>query len=152
MRLLLSPRVVDRTVRRAGRTSLSGVLLMTLAIGWLHGVGFVTGLMLLMSGGSALGFRRWLRERGLWMLAALSLTVYGPLFIMIEYDNLRRHLNGPPAVVWGMTIDSVVAAGVLWQMNRFLASVIWYNRRLVQLPGGVVGIHVDDQIAGWFGP
>jgi hypothetical protein len=140
--------VVDRTVRRAGRTSLIGLLLMTLAIGWLRDVGLVTGLMLLISGLGAFGYRRWLRERGLWMLAALSLAAYGPLYVMIQYDNIKRHLNGPPAVVWGMTIDSIVAAGVVWQMIRFLASVVWYNHRLVQLPGGLVGIRIDGQAAG----
>jgi hypothetical protein len=115
---------------------------MVLAVGWLRGIGFVTGLMLLLFGLCAFGFHRWRRERGLWMLAAVGLVVYVPFYTVLQYDALKQHFNGPPAAGASLaaTVDALIAAAIVWRMVRFLLTVLWYNRMLSRL--GVVVVRL----------
>jgi hypothetical protein len=103
---------------------------MMLALGVFRDIGFVSGLMLLLFGGCTLGLRAWLRERGLWMLAALALCAWLPLYGAMQWDAIKRELNGPnPRLVW-LGWDAALAASVVWLQVRLLATVVRVNRAL----------------------
>jgi hypothetical protein len=126
----LSPRRVDFFIRRGLWMCLAGILLMALAVLRLGDIGFVSGLMLLLFGGSAWGFQNWLRERGLWMLAILALCAWAPLYAIMQYDAIKHELAGArPRLVW-LGWDTAVAASIVFFHVRFLATVARINRAL----------------------
>jgi hypothetical protein len=92
-------------------------------------VGFVTGLMLFLSSGAVMGFRPWLRERGLWMLAALTLVVFLGLAVMVEYDTLKQSWNAPAPRPWWKGIDPALGAILLWRAVQLLLTIVVVNRR-----------------------
>jgi hypothetical protein len=121
---------------------------MVLAVGVCHDVGVVSGFMLLMFGGCTLGLRAWLRERGLWMLAAVALCAFLPLYAMMEWDAIKRNANGPNPRLVGLGWDTAFAASVVWLQVRLLATVIRVNKALPARfrrpePDGVVMVCVD---------
>src|SRR5262245_20574301 len=93
MAILLPSLEADRRIRRAPWFALAGLILVVVSVVAFRDVGFVTGLMLFLSSGAVMGFRPWLRERGLWMLAALSLAVFLALAVAVEYDTLKQSWN-----------------------------------------------------------
>lgn len=136
MKLYLPLSRVHWLTRRGYWFALAGVGLIVLSE-QLRGVGFVTGLMLVLSGGLAGGFRRWLHERGMWMLALVALVAWVPLYATLEWDAIRqqrRAPNGPLLFIW----DTLLGASVLWYTVRFLATVVRVNRALSALPRPVV--------------
>jgi hypothetical protein len=131
VKLFLSFSEADRLIRRGHWHCLGGLVLLVAAVSLLRDFGFVSGLMLVLGGGMAASFRFWLRERGLWMLAVLALVAYVPLYVMIQYDALKQHLNAPRAVPWWAAVDAAVAAAIVWRTVRLLATVARVNRRIM---------------------
>jgi hypothetical protein len=130
MHLILPPQRVQWLIRQAPWLCLAGAVVMVLAVRYFRDLGFVSGLMLLMFGGSAMGFRNWLRERGLWMLAAVALAGWLPLYFTMQWDALKRELAGRnPRLVW-LGWDTAVAVWIAWLQVRLLATVIRVNRAL----------------------
>jgi hypothetical protein len=121
---------------------------MALAVGVFRDIGVVSGLMLLLFGGCTLGFRAWLRERGLWRLAVLALCALLPLYGAMQLDAIKRGLNGPnPRLMW-LGWDAALAASVVWLQVRFLATVARVYRALParvgqieQGDGSRMGVH-----------
>jgi hypothetical protein len=107
-----------------------GAVLLALAVSVFHGVGFVSGLMLLLCGSCAMGFRFWLRERGLWMLAVVALCAWLPLYVTIQWDAIKRELNGPNRRLVWLGWDAAFAASVVWLQVRLLATIVRINRML----------------------
>lgn len=130
MGLYLRPERVQWLIDRGPWFAVLGAGLMALAAGFFRDIGFVSGLMLLLFGGCTLGFRPWLRERGLWMLAVLALCAWLPLYGAMQWDAIRRELNAPnPRLVW-LGWDATLAASVVWLQVRFLATIVRVNRAL----------------------
>ena len=129
-RLYLKPETVDWLIRRGYWLALVGVILIAAAIGPLRDVGFVSGLMLLLFGGCAGGFRNWRRERGLWMFAVVALCAWVPLYATIQWDAIRRELRGQNPRPFLLGWDVALATSIVWYQVRFLATVIRVNRVL----------------------
>jgi hypothetical protein len=129
MTILLPALEADRRIRRAPWLALAGLVLMVLSVMAFRDVGFVTGLMLLLSSGAVMGFRPWLRERGLWMLAALTLVVFLALAVMVEYDTLKQNWNAPAPRPWWKGLDPALGAVLLWRAVRLLLTIVVLNRR-----------------------
>lgn len=111
-----------------------GVLLVMTAVARLKDMGVVTGLILVMFGMSTPAYRRWLVDRGLWMLAALMLTIWLALYVCIEIDALRGLGKALNPQRLRLAIDTTCAAFVVWQQVKFLATIIWVNRAISKPP------------------
>ncbi len=118
----------QRMTQRGPWLALGGLILLLVSVRTAHGFGFVTGLMLVFCGTLAFCFRLWLRERGLWMLAAIAFLVFGMLYAMIEYDNLKQRWNGNGR--WWALLDGALAGIVVLRTVRFLLTVVMVNRQL----------------------
>jgi hypothetical protein len=94
--------------------------------------------MLALFGLAGFSFRFWLRERGLWMLAALALMAYVPLAVALQMDAWKRNLNGNGP--WWAAIDGTLAAAVVWRTIRFLATIARVNRQLSRAAAIVSGL------------
>jgi hypothetical protein len=130
----LRPETVDWLVRRGYWLALFGAVLLALAIGPLHDIGFVSGLMLVLFGGCTIGFRHWRQERGLWMLAVVALCAWLPLGVMMQWDAVRRELNAPNPRRMLLGWDLALATSVVWLNVRFLVTVARVNRTLFARP------------------
>jgi hypothetical protein len=134
MRLYLRHETVAWLVRRGYWFAMVGAILIILAIGPWHDVGFVSGLMLLLFGGCTGAFRNWRQERGLWMLAVVALCAWLPLYAAIQWDAIKRELNGqrprPVLLAW----DVALAASIVWLQVRFLWTVARVNWTLFAKP------------------
>jgi hypothetical protein len=93
MQIFMSPDLTARVMARWHWLTLLGFGL--LACGFWHPrcLGFASGLMLLMFGSLAGVFRVLLRERGTWMMGALALVAYVPLYGALELECYRLHHN-----------------------------------------------------------
>jgi hypothetical protein len=149
MGLYLRPERAHWFIQRGPWFAVWGAVLMALAIGVFRDIGFVSGLMLLLFGGCTLGLRAWLRERGLWMLAAVALCAWLPLYGAMQWDAIKRELNGPnPRLVW-LGWDTALAASVVWLQVRLLATVVRVNRAL---PARVRRPEPDEGALVWVFP
>ena len=138
MRITLPLMAAHRITRRGPWYFLAGLALLAAAVVWLRGFGFATGLMLALFGLAGFSFRFWLRERGLWMLAALALMAYVPLAVALQMDAWKRNLNGNGP--WWAAIDGTLAAAVVWRTIRFLATIARVNRQLSRAAAIVSGL------------
>lgn len=134
MKVILHPERMEWLIRWGYWSALAGVVLIALAIGPLHDIGFVSGLMLLLCGGCSGGFRRWRQERGLWMLAVVALCAFLSLYVMMEWDMIRRELNGANPRPLLLGLDTALATSVVWLQVRFLVTVARVNRALFAPP------------------
>src|SRR5262249_26096123 len=123
--------------------SLGGAVLLALALGPFHDLGFVSGLMLLLFGGCCGAFRHWHRERGLWMLALVALCAWISLYVTFQWDAVRRELNNPNPRPWLLSLEMVFAASVAWLQVRFLLTVMWLNRALFAQAQPVAGLSAE---------
>jgi hypothetical protein len=128
--MFLASQHVQWLIRRGPWLCLAGVLLLVLAVNQLRDIGFVSGLMLLLFGVCTLAFRAWLTERGLWMLAALALAAWLPLYAFMEWDAIKREFNAQNPRLFWLSLDTTVATLIVWLQLRFLATVIRCNRQL----------------------
>jgi hypothetical protein len=83
--------------------------------------------MLLLSGGLAGAFRVLYREKGTWMLSALALIAWVPLYVVLQVEGHRLQPNRGEAVFWLRALDTLAAAAVTWQAARFLVAVTRLN-------------------------
>lgn len=130
MQLLLSPERMHWLIRRGPWLCLTGAVLMVLAVRHFHDIGFVSGLMLILFGGCTLGFRAWLTERGLWMLATVALGAFLLLYATMQWEAFRQELKGQAPRLGGLSLDTAIAVSIVWMQVRFLATVIRVNRAL----------------------
>src|SRR5262249_46132249 len=103
-----------------------------LALGFWHPrcLGFASGLMLLLFGGLAGSFRVTFQERGIWMLGVVALLAYLPLYGVLEYECYKLHHNHQQPTFYLRRADTRIAANVVWQAVRFLATVTRLNWKL----------------------
>jgi hypothetical protein len=134
MNVYLRPETVAWLVRRGYWFALLGAILLTLALGPLRDVGIVSGLMLILCGGCAGGFRQWRTERGLWMLALVALFAWLPLYAIFQWEAIKLGINGqnPRRVL--LACDAALAASVVWLQVRFLITVARVNRSQFAAP------------------
>jgi hypothetical protein len=137
LKLYLRPESVDWLVRRGYWLALGGALLIALAIGPLHDIGFVSGLMLVLFGGCTVVFWRWQQERGLWMLALVALCAWLPLYAVMEWDAVVREISRPNPRPMLLGLDCALATALVWLQVRFLATVVRLNWVLFAQPGPV---------------
>ncbi len=132
MKLLLSPSQLDAALHRGIWYLLIGLPVLVGAVAW--GWGPVMGPMMAMMLGALCGvFSREWRKPGMWMLAAVSLLMIGPIygfFVVVEWAASNESLSGLH------TLDLAAATAIAAKLCRLLASVIVQNWRLeVEAPG-----------------
>jgi hypothetical protein len=130
MTLYLSLERAHRLIRRGPWYAAVGAFLMVFAVWMLRDFGWVSGLMLFLFGLCGVSFRYWLQERGLWMLAVVCLCMSLLLYVVMQWDAIRRVLKGPnPRHVW-LAVDVAFAAWIVLFQVRLLATVVRFNRML----------------------
>lgn len=98
--------------------------------------GVFTGLTLLALGIFALVLNRWRSDPGLWMLAALVLVIYGPVYIYLQCRSIAVLIRNVPVnarlnwIQLGTTLDSCTALLVFGLLVRFVTTVVAGNWRM----------------------
>ena len=117
---MMSQVAVDRTIRYGVFAFLGG------AICWFAGL-VVSSMMLAGLGAMTGCFDNWRTERGLWMLGALFLLMFGGFYVIfacfqiLDWQAGRAQLRGADAVDW------FVGTTTLSFMVRFLWAVTYWN-------------------------
>ena len=134
--ILITHSAVDRVVAARRLAFILGVALIVLPRLPVqqHSVGIFTGSCLVTLGIFSFALRNWRTDRGLWMLSALLLCVYGPLYIYIQVrgiagllNNLGPNRNQPLAIEIAKAIDSGLAILVFGLLVRFVLTVTACN-------------------------
>ena len=111
-----------------------------------QGIGVFTGITLIALGIFTLLLNRWRSDPGLWMLAALVLVIYGPVYIHFQYQSIAKLIqNAPPnlRLNWiqiGTTLDRGIALLVFGLLVQFLTTVVFKNWQMSMRPQGSRGI------------
>lgn len=117
----MSPAEIDRVISYGLLAFLfSGVC-------WLFGFA-VSTLMLGGLGAMSGSFAKWRTERGLWMLGALYLIVFGGFSAVITYYQVADWIAGLAALRGVMAVDWFIGTSALGYMVRFLWAVTYWNR------------------------
>lgn len=114
---------IDRTITYG--------LLAFLAAGacWLCGLVVSTG-MLVGVGAMSGSFNDWRKERGLWMLSALFLIIFGGFYAVVSYHQISDWLAGRAPLRGLMAVDWILATSLLTYKIRFLSAITFFNRQL----------------------
>jgi hypothetical protein len=137
MTIWMPPETIAKVMCRWRWLTLLGLTLLVIGFWHPHCLGFASGLILLSFGVIALTFRLKYREKGIWMLSALSLITYIPFSVMLEFDYWHRNHNPQQ----GMTLlvlqifDSALATYAAFQLVRFLASITRFNWKISREDG-----------------
>ena len=124
---MMSPAEIDRTIAFGLLAFLGG------AICWL--VGFAVSTMMMFGLGAMTGsFGNWRTERGLWMLGALFLLIFGGFYVIFAYFQIADWWGGRAPLQGAMAIDWFVGTATLSYMVRFLWAVTYWNGRLSSGP------------------
>ena len=132
----MQPSAVDRVAAVWGVTLILGLALIVLPRLFVqgHSVGMFTGGCLVTHGVFSFSLRSWKTNRGLWMLSALLLCFYGPLYIYIQGREIFSLLNNvvlignrPLAATVAEAVDSALAIFVFGLLVRFVLAVTVYN-------------------------
>ena len=127
---------VDRVIAARGVTLILGIALVIVPrlIVQNHSVGVFTGGCLVTLGIFSFSLRKWRTDRGLWMLSALLLSFYGPLYIYIQSYEVANLLNNagqnqiqPLAIQIAKALDSTLAIFFFGLLVRFVLAVTVYN-------------------------
>ncbi len=89
----------------------------------------VSAAMMCGLGAMSGSFREWRTERGLWMLGALFLIIFGVFYAVITYNQVTDWVAGRTALPGIMAIDWFIGTSALGFMVRFLWAVTCWNRR-----------------------
>ena len=118
---MMSPAQIDRTIDYG--------LLAFVACGvcWLCGLA-VSTLMLGGLGAMSGSFTEWRTERGLWMLGALFLLIFGGVSLLITYQ-IADWFAGRAPLQGLMAFDWFIGTTALTYMVRFLWAVTYWNGR-----------------------
>jgi len=122
------PEKAEKLIRDSRWYMLAGGVLLVVGI-LSHGTGITAGVMALTLGASGGAFERWREERGLWMLSALFLLMFGSLGIVMEYELFMDGWRGKSNGIL-VTIEFSIAMWLLQRLVRFLAAVTGANYRL----------------------
>ena len=134
--MLISFSRADRLIASGKARMLIGFLLIVIPRLFVPGqpVGVLTGMTLVSFGIFATVLTFWKSDPGLWMLSALLLAFYGPLFVYLQTLAIFEFVLpvGPAANQqgWqriGVAIDSAIALGQFGTMVRFLMTVTAKN-------------------------
>lgn len=119
----MSPAGIDRAIAFGLLAFLGG------AICWL--VDFALSPMMLIGLGAMTGsFDNWRTERGLWMLGALFLLIFGGFYLMLTYFQIADWWVGRAPLRGAMAFDWFLGTATLSYMVRFLRAVTYWNGRL----------------------
>jgi hypothetical protein len=134
---------VDRITASGAKYALTSAAMLTViaCLPRAFAYGAFTAAMVLYMGVGAHALRRWKTERGLWMLAIVIAWPVAAIFFMFIEHELRPLIGGwllqaQPAVrikpgevarIIGLTVDSCLAAHVLWLQLRLYATVTYCN-------------------------
>ena len=120
---MMSPAEIDRVIDYG--------LLAFLACGvcWLCGLA-VSVLMLGGLGAMSGSFGAWRTERGLWMLGALFLLIFGGFSVLITYHQIADWIAGRAPLAGLMAVDWLIGTAALTYMVRFLWAVTYWNGKL----------------------
>ena len=91
------------------------------------GYGVITAGYAVCLGASGATLKNWRTEPGLWMLAVLSLLIFGSVEMCIILSELWDAFRGAQPVNVGVTIDVSIASLLLSVLIRFLFAVARYN-------------------------
>lgn len=119
----MNPTTIDRIVLWAAVPMIVGVGC------WFAGLAIST-TMLVSLGAMGRSFSTWRTERGLWMLSALFLTMFGPIHVLLIYHSVLDAVAGG-AIKSILAVDVFIGTSALGFMVRFLWAVTYWNRRLV---------------------
>jgi hypothetical protein len=141
MHVWMSPEAIAKTMSRWHWLTLLGFALLVCGVwdprGITRGLGCASGLILLMFGVLAGGFRLSYREKGIWMMNVLCLIVYIPFYAMLEFNLWRMQHNPKQVIILFLlqVFDSVVSAVVALELVRFLGSITRVNWQLSRKTG-----------------
>ncbi len=120
---MMSPPTIDRVVQWSAIPMIVGVGC------WFADLA-ISSVMFVALGAMGGSFSEWRTERGLWMLGALFLTIFGAIHVLLLYHATIDWIAG--RAVGGMVaVDIIVASSVLALMVRFLRAVTHWNRRML---------------------
>lgn len=123
LRPMMSPAAIDRV------SSYRVLAFAACVICWLCGLP-VSTVMLGGLGAMSGSFGEWRSERGLWMLGALFLIIFGGLSFLITYHQIADWIAGRAAPRGAMAIDWIIGTSTLTYMVRLLWAVTYWNRRI----------------------
>ena len=120
---MMSPTEVDRFMAYGLLAFLAG------GICWLCGLAVSMG-MLIGLGAMSGSFNDWRTERGLWMLGALFLFIFGGFYVIAVYHQFADWFAGRAPLRGMMALDWFIATLALGYKVRFLWAVTYWNRRV----------------------
>ena len=86
--------------------------------------------MAISLGASGAVFRDWRSERGLWMLACLFLLLFGFVYCLCVYGELRDLWQGRGFPGWGVWVDALIGMALLSSHVRILAQIVRLNFKI----------------------
>ncbi|MEM6689730.1 MAG: hypothetical protein AAF664_09910 [Planctomycetota bacterium] len=112
------------------RTIVYGLLaFVACGVCWLFDLA-VSALMLGGLGAMSGCFAEWRTERGLWMLGALFLLVFGGFSLLITYHQIADWFAGRAPLRGLLAVDWFIGTTTLTYMVRFLWAVTYWNGRV----------------------